>query len=76
MQVVYATSTTNVVTEHGVPVPLVKGEPWDANDPTVKRHPGLFTKEPVWVKTEKGWMRSADVVEQATAAPGEKRRRA
>jgi hypothetical protein len=72
MKVVYAKSTTSVMGEHGMVTRLTKGEPWDGDDPIVKQHPTFFADNPVLVKTSrKGW----EVVEQATAAPGEKRRR-
>lgn len=44
---------------------LTEGEPWDAADPFVRSHPGLFTNAPSNVRRS--------VVEQATAAPGESR---
>jgi hypothetical protein len=40
---------------------------WDADDPFVKAHPELFSATPIKVH------RTVAVVEQATAAPGEKR---
>lgn len=49
---------------HGVPISLRQGEAWDASDPLVKLHPKMFSSD------EGGARRT---VEQATAAPGEKR---
>lgn len=70
MQLVYANSNCSITNSHGVAYRLVAGEPWDADDPLVKHRPQFFTKQPVIVKTSAhGWVR----VEQATAAPGEKR---
>jgi hypothetical protein len=71
MSVVFAKSTCSIGGPHGGTVDLVAGEPWDANDPVVQERPEFFSKKPVRVKTSgRGWM----PVEQATAAPGEKRR--
>lgn len=44
------------------------GEPWDADDPLVRAHPDLFDTEPAKVHRT-----TAGPVEQATAAPGERR---
>lgn len=48
----------------GVRVVTHENEPWNAKDPVVKKRPDLFSELPV---TTRG------TVEQATAAPGEKR---
>ena len=66
MAVVYAISTTNTARD-GLIFRLAEGEVWDADDPLVKAHPDLFSKEPTKVR------RSAPRVERATAAPGERR---
>ena len=70
MRIVYANQTTTVTTGAGF-VALSKGEPWDADDPFVVDHPECFSDAPTRVQTSRrGWTD----VEQATAAPGEKRR--
>jgi len=48
-----------------------EGEAWDADDPLVKANQALFSDEPVVVHSSTGKRQ----VEQATAAPGEKRKR-
>lgn len=48
---------------------LRKGEVWAADDPFVRQHRDLFTDEPPRVR------RTVAPVEQATAEPGERRRR-
>lgn len=75
MRVVYATST-GLVTDPatGVRGTVQKGSHWPADDPVVKAHPDLFSEDPRWgmnysVEPD-GWDAP---VEQATAAPGEKR---
>lgn len=67
----YTTSTA--ATPGGMPLIVQEGEAWDADDPLVLAHPELFSDEPLRVQTSHG--RRDRVVEQATAAPGEKRRR-
>lgn len=62
----FCTSTCSVVV-NGVPYSLLAGQAWVADDPVVLAHPKLFTDLPTWVYTING------PVEQATAAPGEKR---
>jgi len=71
MKIVYAKSTTSVGSEHGLIHRLTMGEAWDGNDPVVVSHPTLFSDDPVLVKTSRG----VEVVEMATAVPGEKRKR-
>ena len=46
-----------------------EGEAWASDDPFVERHPDYFTAEPPRLR------RTVAPVEQATAAPGERRRR-
>jgi hypothetical protein len=46
---------------------IVEGEPWDADDPFVAKHPEHFSDDPGRS------LRGSGRVEQATAAPGEKR---
>ena len=72
MAVVYATSTTSITNDQGLAFTLHKGEVWDADDPLVKSRPGFFSKTPVIVRVShgQGWQ----PVEQATAAPGERRK--
>lgn len=67
---VYANETTITASPTGGVVRIKRGEAWAADDPLVKARPGLFSNEPPTVR------RTAAPVEQATAAPGEKRRRA
>ncbi len=55
-------------------ITVQEGELWDADDPVVQAHPGWFeTLEGKSLKTAKLAARSEPPVEQATAAPGEKR---
>ena len=69
MALAYANCTT-VYADAGRKIRLAEGDVWDADDPFVKAHPELFSVEPTKVK------RTAPTkVEQATAAPGEKRGR-
>ena len=75
MDVVYATTTGNVTDPStGMRGTVVKGSHWSADDPVVKAHPEMFSADPRWglaysVEPE-GWDAP---VEQATAAPGERR---
>jgi hypothetical protein len=46
-----------------------EGEAWASDDPFVELHPELFTAAPARLR------RTVAPVEQATAAPGERRRR-
>ncbi len=66
--IVVALSTFSVALD-GIPLTVREGEAWAADDPIVKRYPEAFTKDLRAVR------RSAPVVEQATAAPGERRAR-
>jgi hypothetical protein len=70
MDVVYAKRTGHVGS--GV---VRKGTHWPADDPVVKAHPDMFSSDPryglSYSAEPKGW--SDPPVEQATAAPGEKR---
>lgn len=66
-------------------VQVQKGEVWDADDPVVRSHPDWFTTDASAFTRRSdmdtatanrpmpGSMRTAAPVEQATAAPGEKR---
>lgn len=66
MQIRFCISTT-FITLNGVDVQLIEGRAYPADDPAVKAYPKLFTDTPR-VFTSYGVE-----VEQATAAPGEKR---
>lgn len=74
MDVVYATQTCSVAMPHGGQVFVREGSHWPANDPLVTAHPDLFSTDPA-----SGLMYSRTpaveepAVEQATAAPGERR---
>jgi len=65
--VVYANVNTRIGF-NGRRFTLKVDQPWEASDPLVKAHPSLFTKQPSNVQRS-----TAGKVEQATAAPGEKR---
>jgi len=75
MDVVFAVDTAQVPTEHSGLVLVRKGEHWPADDPVVRMMPSLFSADPRY-----GLHYSAEPagygdppVEQATAAPGERR---
>jgi len=75
MDVVYAVATAQIPTEECGLVFVQKGEHWPANDPAVKASPSTFSTDPRY-----GLRYSAEpsgyndpAVEQATAAPGERR---
>jgi hypothetical protein len=53
----------------GLTINLQPDQVWDANDPVVRAHPELFAADPVRVR------RTVSPVEEATAAPGQKRAR-
>lgn len=74
MAIVYAKSSLSTTTDHGVIIRMYSGEVWDSDDPVVLSRPHLFQKTPPRVRTSKGHRPYDDVVERATAAPGEKRR--
>jgi hypothetical protein len=71
MPYVFAKYTTTIGGPHGGTWSITEGEVWDADDPVVKGRPDAFAKTPVRVRTSQG---HREVVEQATAAPGERRR--
>jgi hypothetical protein len=59
----------------GSPVDRVRlkaGEPWWADDPFVLAHPEMFAPLPD-VRVIRGQKMTGSTVEQATAAPGERR---
>lgn len=65
---VFASASVSVrVPGETYPVPVRRGEVWYAEDPFVKAHPDLFSDDPPRARG------SEPEVEQATAAPGEKR---
>lgn len=68
MGIVYALRTCSARGPAGSTIRVREGEAWAADDPFVALHPDLFAEQPDRVR------RTAPV-EQATAAPGEKRRR-
>lgn len=76
MDVVYATTTT-VVPLDGAQHRVQKGSHWPADDPIVvaSAGKGIFSTDPrygmVFTREPAGW--DAPPVEQATAAPGERR---
>jgi hypothetical protein len=74
MEIVYATTTSMVVTPGGGQVRVDKGSHWPATDPVVVAHPSLFSADARYglnFSTEpEGY---GAPVEQATAAPGERR---
>ena len=61
-------ATTCVVFHNGQRRNLAEDDAWDANDSLVKAHPDLFADTPRRV-----FGTGARPVEQATAAPGERR---
>lgn len=73
MDVVYATTTT-MVTLGGAQHRVQKGTHWPADDPIVVAQPSIFSADPryglVFTREPAGY---GDPVEQATAAPGERR---
>jgi hypothetical protein len=77
MKVVYArVGKTWVVAPDGTRVWVHIGQHWPADDPVVKKYPSLFSDDPVtglsFTVTPKPPAPAAPV-EQATAAPGERR---
>lgn len=79
MDVVYATATTHVTTRDGARIVVHKGQHWPAEDPVVKAQPSLFSADPRWGMAYSvepaGYNEPLGQVEQATAAPGERRTR-
>lgn len=69
MEVVFATDDCSVRWDGGV-VRLSKSQPWDASDPFVRANPGFFSADPSLVARTRPYRAP---VEQASAAPGEKR---
>jgi hypothetical protein len=56
-----------VVTHRGERISIQAGTAWDAADPVVRAHPEMFSTDARYLR------RSEPLVEQATAAPGERR---
>lgn len=69
MKYVYAAATCGTNNSDGLSVNLTEGEAWWADDPFVRERPDLFTDEPSNPKHTV----ALPVIEQATAAPGERR---
>lgn len=65
---VFANSTASVAWGGGV-VRLHLGDPWPADDPFVKARPEFFASDPPSATVR----RTSAPIEQATAAPGERR---
>jgi hypothetical protein len=76
MDVVYATANTHVTTREGGRLVVRKGSHWPAEDPIVQAQPSLFSADPRWGLTYSAQPAGWDApIEQATAAPGERRSR-
>lgn len=75
MQVKYATGNAVVPREEGGNVQVRKGSHWPADDPIVLSQPSLFSDDPRYGMNYSVKPAGFDEppVEQATAAPGEKR---
>ena len=77
MKIVYATADASVTDPtSGTPGMVRKGTHWSADDPVVAAHPDLFDEDPRWglaYSVEPPGFRDEPPVEQATAAPGERR---
>lgn len=74
MDIVYATTTTMVAVPGGGQVRVAKGTHWPASDPVVVAQPSLFSDDARYglnFTAEPEGYRAP--VEQATAAPGERR---
>jgi hypothetical protein len=80
MDVVFATATTHVTTPGGARILVRKGSHWPASDPVVQVQPSLFSDDARYGMTYSVEPAGYDApvgapVEQATAAPGERRNR-
>lgn len=71
MRIVFAKSTMSVGGAHGGIYDLLRGLAYSSDHPAVVAHPECFADSPTFAHTDRGYV---EVVEQATAAPGEKRR--
>ncbi len=76
-QVVYATATVHLPGDDGAQVLVRHGTHWFADDPVVQANPGMFSASPCyglsWSGPPPEEMSQPPEVEQATAAPGERR---
>lgn len=72
MKVVYATSNSVVPLPAGGQVYVRAGSHWPADDPVVVAQPSLFSEDPTYGLSYSATPTPAPV-EQATAAPGERR---
>ena len=73
MRVVFATVTTSVTMPAGHSILVRTGSHWPAEDPFVLAHPDLFTEDARVGMTYSQPPQPDPPVEQATAAPGERR---
>jgi hypothetical protein len=73
MDMVYAADTANIMMPDGSMVLIREGQPWSPNDPVVQFKPMLFRRDPEAQAPTSIGADGQPVVEQATAAPGEKR---
>lgn len=71
--VVYAVDTAQVMMPNESLVLIRKGEPWPVGAAVVRFKPMLFTAEPDQQAPTSIGPDGSPVVEQATAAPGERR---
>lgn len=73
MKIVYAKANSNVFAA-GIPVSISVGQHWRADDPVVKAYPEMFTDDARYgLSSTVPVPADEPAVEQATAAPGEKR---
>jgi len=75
MDIVYATANSSVATPEGGQVLVRAGSHWPANDPVVLAQPSLFSTDARHGLNFSSPPEPDPVVEQATAAPGERRAR-
>lgn len=76
MDIVFATATTHVTTREGARLIVHKGQHWPADDPIVLAQPSLFSPDARYGMAYSVEPVGYDApVEQATAAPGERRNR-
>jgi hypothetical protein len=76
MQIVYAKDWVRAPVEGSVRQ-FPPGSHWPADDPYVQAHPGQFSEDPryhlAFTEVRPGYLGDEPPVEQATAAPGERR---
>lgn len=76
MDIVYATTSSVVTLPDGGQHRVAKGTHWPADDPVVKAQPSLFSRDARYGLNFSAPPAGYDApVEQATAAPGERRAR-